>query len=233
MPVISGAVLFFRKKVTVPYFRSINNLQTSKPLDTMSTGKKSFVCSICHCKHQMARGQQCKQLKHNLPIFTTFVRAHDASNQTSFARNVDESLESVFAIRRLMAFMHSNVEEYRAWSLANPTLEIGAESSVIAADFARTEPARSNVTTTSESRGAAAACGAGSGGTFLPEPAERGSLGHVCFGPAAFAAPTASAAATSAPSDSVVGEKGPAPPCLSYEFLSKAPKITSLVLKKN
>jgi hypothetical protein len=187
----------------------------------MSAGKKSFVCSICHCKHQMARGQQCKQLKHNLPIFTTFVRAHDASNQTSFVKNTDESLESVLAIRRLMAFMHSNVEQYRTWSLENPTLEIGAESSVIVDDFGRTEPTRTVATSPPSPPTVGAAAGGGGGGTFLPEPDERGSLGHVRFEPAVVVA--------AAPH--VVGEKGPAPPCLSYEFLSKAPKITSLVLK--
>jgi hypothetical protein len=166
----------------------------------------------------MARGQQCKQLKHNLPIFTTFVRAHDASNQTSFVKNTDESLESVLAIRRVMAFMHSNVEEYRTWSLANPTLEIGAESSVIATDFARTEPAAAQEAAAAASAGGDG--GAGGGGTFLPEPAERGSVSVAPL-----------VAAPAAPSV-VVGEKGPAPPCLSYEFLSKAPKITSLVLKR-
>lgn len=107
-----------------------------------------------------------------------------------------------------MAFMHSNVEEYRAWSIENPTLEIVSESSVIATDFARTaEPARTILTPTVVE----------SGSTFLPEPTERG-LSHF---------------EASLPVVSVVGEKGPAPPCLSYEFLSKTPKITSLVLKKN
>ncbi len=179
----------------------------------MSAGKKSFVCSICHCKHQMARGQQCKHLKHNLPIFTTFVRAHDASNDTSFVKNTDESLESVLAIRRVMAFMHSHTEEYRAWSLENPTSEIGPESSVIATDFARAEPARRPVE--------ASACA----GSFLPEPV-CGSLGDFEAPPAASVVGTAIGVAGGG------GEKGPAPPCLSYEFLSKAPKITSLVLKK-
>jgi hypothetical protein len=162
----------------------------------------------------MARGQQCKHLKHNLPIFTTFVRTHDASNQTSFARNVDESLESVLAIRRMMAFMHSNVEKYRTWSLENPMSEIGPESSVIVTDFAKMEPTRRPVVDGHET-GAA-----GGGSSFLPEPV-RGSLGEF---EAPLAAPVAPVTGG--------GDKGPAPPCLSYEFLSKAPKITSLVLKK-
>jgi hypothetical protein len=186
----------------------------------MSAGKKSFVCSICHCKHQMARGQQCKQLKHNLPIFTTFVRAHDASGETSFARNTDESLESVLAIRRLMAFMHSHTEEYRSWSLENPTSEIGPESSVIVATagFARAEPMCRPATEGSSSSTATA-------GSFLPEPV-RGSLGEFEVSPS-IAEPAAATAGTGGG-----GEKGPAPPCLSFEFLSKAPKISTLVLKK-
>lgn len=193
----------------------------------MSTGKKSFVCSICHCKHQSARGQQCKQLKHNLPIFTSFVRAHDVSHDTSFAHCTDESLESVFAIRRIMAFMHSNAEVYRAWSLENPTLEIGLESSVIASDFGRTEPTRPLASPVPSVQ--PAMFNVPLTNSFLPEPEQqRGSLGGVQFEvpqPHPVAAVATSASISSS-------EKGPAPPCLSYEFLSKAPKITVLTLKK-
>lgn len=215
----------------------------------MSSGKKSFVCSICHCKHQSARGQQCTQIKQNLPIFTTFLRCHDGSDQTSFARNTDETLESAFAIRRMMAFMHSNTEAFKAWSIANPTAEIGLESSVVPV---RPQPQQVAAPTTAPVINIPAL-----NTTFLPEPLsspERlGLLGNVEFthspppspiapkkktstqapvdaaaaGLISFASLAASSASSSNPSS---GEKGPAPPCLSYGYLSKAPKITSLNL---
>ncbi len=113
-----------------------------------------------------------------------------------------------------MAFVHSNVDVYRAWSLENPTLEIGPESSVIASDFVRTEPART-------ADQVFVSAGQQANMFLLPEPVTPQPV-------EAAAAAMAVAVATGGG-----GEKGPAPPCLSYEFLSKAPKITSLVLKKN
>jgi hypothetical protein len=148
--------------------------------------------------------------KGTLPIFTSYVRKFDTSGDTSFARNTDDALDSVFAIRRIMAFMHSNTDAFRTWSEQNPTAEIGLESSVVqsAADV-------EEETSTTED---------------FEDPAQfiRNAK------PAAAAATTtttvsATSAAIARPSPA---EKGPAPPMLSYEFLSRAPKITALVLKR-
>jgi hypothetical protein len=172
----------------------------------MSSGKKSFVCSVCHCKHQSARGQHCKQIKHSLPIFTTYVREFDASRETSFARNVDETLDSVFAIRRIMAFMHSHTDVFSAWSRENPSVELGLESTVISNEFRRAAPlcpppAPPRATD-----------------SFLPEPDE------VATPPAVLPKQCASM------SPHALGEKGPAPPTLTYEFLSRSPKLSKIAI---
>lgn len=171
-------------------------------------GKKSFTCSICQCKHQSARGQHCKMLKGALPIFTSYVRRFDPSRETSFARNTDESLESVFAIRRIMAFMHSNTDAYRAWSEQNPIAEVGLESSVVTSTH-----------------------GAGEGDEAeVEDPAQFIRNARMPPLPPPVAPPS-SAGPLKGPPVQVPADKGPAPPTLSYEFLARAPKITALVLK--
>lgn len=181
-------------------------MSSSSSSSNASSGKKSYTCSICQCKHQSARGQHCKQLKNTLPIFTTYVKKLDRSRETSFARNTDESLATVFAIRRIMAFMHSNVEAFQAWSEANPALEIGLESSAVA-----------NATAPPSAAAASAVEASGNEEELSPE---------------AILMSLASAPPVVLPPSAASSEKGPAPPCLSYEFLAKAPKITSLVLKR-
>lgn len=175
-------------------------------LAAAAAGKKSFTCSICHCKHQSARGQQCKQLKNTLPIFTSYVRNFDVSRETSFARNTDSTLSTVFAIRRIMAFMHSNKEAYQTWSEENPTAEVGLESSVIQGIHNDEEE---------------------ESGT-IPMEAENDPVQFLRLR----SAPTPPESITTQPVKQVASDKGPAPPCLSYEFLSRAPRITAMVLKK-
>ena len=172
-------------------------------LAAAAAGKKSFTCSICQCKHQSARGQQCKQLKNTLPIFTSYVSNFDVSRETSFARNTDSTLSTVFAIRRIMAFMHSNKEAYQTWSEENPTAEVGLESSVIQGICNEEEEADA---VESEN-----------------DPVQFLRLRS---------APTPPESITTRPVKQVASDKGPAPPCLSYEFLSRAPRITAMVLKK-
>ena len=184
-----------------------------------SSGKKSYTCSICQCKHQSARGQHCKQLKNTLPIFTTYVKKIDRSRETSFARNTDESLATVFAIRRIMGFMHSNVEAFQAWSEANPTLEIGLESSAV-----------SNATNASTSATAQADEKEDEDEETLSPEAILMQLASGKSAPRMQSHPPTTTTTTTAAASS---DKGPAPPCLSYEFLAKAPKINSLVLKRS
>lgn len=180
-------------------------------LQTNMLGKKSFTCSICQCKHQSARGQQCKMFKGTLPIFTSYVRKFDASRETSFARNTDESLESVFAIRRIMAFMHSNTDAFRTWSEQNPIAEVALESSVVSSSVSA---------------------------PHVEEPEEENPAQFLFSRPVP--PPTTASAqqagkephATMMTTNHSSTDKGPAPPTLSYEFLSRAPKITALVLKR-
>lgn len=187
----------------------------SNSSSTTSSGKKSYTCSICQCKHQSARGQHCKQLKNTLPIFTTYVKKLDRSRETSFARNTDESLATVFAIRRIMGFMHSNVEAFQTWSEANPTLEIGLESSVVvngaAVPAAHVDDDEDEEDVPPE--------------VILMQLASGRNNGPVHLGAGAGDPPPTTTTTSS--------DKGPAPPCLSYEFLSKASKINSLVLKRS
>lgn len=192
-------------------FRMFDRTTTVFPnLQTNMLGKKSFTCSICQCKHQSARGQQCKMFKGTLPIFTSYVRKFDASRETSFARNTDESLESVFAIRRIMAFMHSNTDAFRTWSEQNPIAEVALESSVVSSSSVSAP--------------------------HVEEPEEENPAQFLFSRPVP---PPSTAPAQQAGKEPAVmmanhssTDKGPAPPTLSYEFLSRAPKITALVLKR-
>jgi len=190
-----------------PFFSFDTKTMASASVPT-AMGKKSFTCSICQCKHQSARGQQCKQLKSTLPIFTSYVRKFDTSKETSFSRNTDESLGTVFAIRRIMAFMHSNTDAFQAWCEENPIAEVGLESSVVSASNDADEEQDEE------------ANGFEDPAQFIRNVARPV---VVASAPPILTTTTATTAGT---------DKGPAPPTLSYTFLTRAPKITALVLKR-
>lgn len=220
-PVNPKLSFFFEKKRSSPRNETTSKKMASNATPPPSSGKKSYTCSICQCKHQSARGQHCKQLKNTLPIFTTYVQKIDRSRETSFARNTDESLATVFAIRRIMGFMHSNVEAFQAWSEANPTLEIGLESSAVSNAKNVAAGAITSATLQADERGDEDDEEALSPEAILMQLASGKSVTRV---------PQPQPQPQQQQSSS---DKGPAPPCLSYEFLAKAPKINSLVLKRS
>lgn len=106
----------------------ITTNSTTKQRRSYIRGVNSVLCIFCNTIHQKKSNGKCNNLKKELPLFTDFIRDQDSSSVIKEKLNSEIGTE--VALRRIMAFMIDQKDNFRKWS--NETdYEIGPERSQV------------------------------------------------------------------------------------------------------
>jgi hypothetical protein len=105
---------------------SVTTNSTLKQRRSYIRGANSVLCIFCNTIHQKKSNGKCNNLKKELPLFTDYVRDHDSSDVIK--QKLNSEIGTEVALRRIMAFMIDQKDNFRKWS-SETEYEIGAERS--------------------------------------------------------------------------------------------------------